>query len=231
MLPAPVDPRVHSRASRQFRKGWICGKSSEEEERRFYSKEREKISKARDELLAWHEKYRVQPSEKRIEAAVAAWDQVLKDPGKIILRGIGLEKWTNFLAPLIRVGPPAVPFVLERMGKAETLTEEGEYGIAIATMTGKADPGLVRRLLLGDGEQKGLACYIIASAGSKEWKDELQSLLFQLDVEVAWEASDALAACHRKAALPILRAALKQGKFTNDQHVAELAQGLDHASE
>jgi hypothetical protein len=177
---------------------------------------------AKDALLTWHARHRAEPEEVILESVLSKHGRDLPDV------------WISEHPPnddgslrFIRLGKAALPSIIERKGRAARLPEKGSCELFIASVTGKADPAVLRDLFAGGDEEKSLACTIVAWAGSKDWKSELEAILRD-STGPTGAAAAALAACHRKGALPALQAA--QGA-NPDVRMGELIRRVEGSAE
>jgi hypothetical protein len=170
-------------------------------------------------LLGWHARHREEPEEVLVRSVLS------RHGGELPEIGVELTPPEDGSLRLVRLGNAALPAILARRARATRLTEKGGCELFIATVTGNADPVVLRALFRGKEEEKSLACAIALHADTKDWKRELEAVLIEFASAgqppgplLAKTPALALAACHRKAALPALRA----------RHEANPTLGLDY---
>ncbi len=184
----------------------FCGNCTPEEIARISREENARCARAKADLLAWHEQHAGDRELARVRAALAVWETKFGD-GDFLNQEYYNTGWaTRRLEPLIRFDVCILDEVRRRKRAATNITVKGNYDIIIAAVTGGGDKALVQKLLRGSDPQRGLACQIIAAAGSHDWKEELDRLQYRGGFRSGL-ASHTLAVCHRAEAIPLLRKA------------------------
>jgi sugar lactone lactonase YvrE len=210
----------------QYAGGFIdCGNTGPDERERFEKVEALKRKPRRQEFLEWHGQMLRATPEARLGQALYMWQGTIHNAGVSGDR-TPLEN-SDFLA-LLRLGAPAVPLLKEWGDQATTGAARAGSALAVAAITGQVDDELVSELLSSgaDGETS-LGIEMILAAGSRQWRDELARLQAKAG-RVGRKASQALAVCHLRDAIPLLRAAPKENS-TAGYALKELEAGATQA--
>jgi hypothetical protein len=197
----------------EFRKGGICGNSSQEEYSKFIGQEERRTEEAKRRLMTWLAEWQDLSSDQRSVAVVSAWqDELQRTPGdyESLYFASQVTRYRN----LLRRGPAMLPAVQAVQSRSSDLTVRGGLEFFKAFWTGQCDAGLVSELLDGNFHQQMIACDIIAAAIDTSWKDQLAELLREQeppsDNLPAWvrrvdKAVETLVMCHDVEALPLLK--------------------------
>ena len=188
-----------------YRPHGICGNSSFLEIWLFRRSEAAICRREKKDLLQWRQEKGIKPMKDRLEKAFAQWNRSFD----VYLDPHGVEEAVQQFEPLIRMGESALPLLVKKKNESTRLYTKGNVEFIIATITGNLDKPLVRELLRSEPE---VACRVIVAAGSRDWKEELDQLQYRdrFDTNIA---SGALAICHRKAAIPLLKKAADSSKW------------------
>lgn len=208
----------------------ICGLGMEKFEARQRWNEELRVKyyePGRKKLLAWLDEHANLNETARCRAALAAWEQLLKNKDS----GIPIKNFIYIpIYRLARLGTPLVPLLRERQQQTDSLLDQGFAEFLAATITGKVDDRLIRELLreehvikkvnaagdeVSDAERARdrefhlLALRIIQAGHAKGYLPELTAMLKDERYSQS-EVAQTLAMVHGKEALPLLRTAPKE---------------------
>ena len=136
-------------------------------------------------MLEWHENTKGLKAEDRLAAALKKWDDLLEQQG-FRFRGYyygGGWDWRK-LEPLIRGGKPIIPLIEAHIDTIDELGIIGNYEAVLATIRGKPNEAVIRKLLSSENPSYRhhyafQACEIIVASGSVDWMDELNMLQYR----------------------------------------------------
>jgi sugar lactone lactonase YvrE len=196
----------------------ICGNSTEEEIARLVKEDEERVRANVRRFRPWHARFLASSPAERAAAVLEAWW------GRLAGSVAQAYNLSRELGGLIRGGDAVVP-ALERVVATTTDRNVRANGhIVLAAIRGHADFDVVTALLDGDDEEAAIGIAMIAATGSRVWSSHLEQVLAR-DEAVRQDAAVALAATHRRNALPVLQRAAGAPTYARQA----LEAGLAHA--
>lgn len=211
-----------------YRIGGMCGNSTPDEIKRFVDADREHCEEGKKLVLSWHEKYKGQAEKSRLDAALGEWIKLLQNQNFKHRSYYGGDWAWKKLEPLIRGGAQMIPLIEAQKKATLDIGIRANLEVVRAAITGKVDATLVRDLLASKDvsykhHEAVLALEIIVAAGNDDWIEELNDLQFRPYFKQK-KASHALAICHRKMAIPLLKSAVEKNpsNYTAKYAILEL---------
>ena len=180
-----------------FRQRWICGNSSSFEIAKFGRAQEQALVEASSKLRKLWTEVRPMKTEERIAFAIRGWREYV---GYIQKDAEGFHFFD--MEPLVRFGAPAIEALRAEQARETKLDAKAVWETVIATITGREDAQLVRRLFEGTDNQRELACEIVVGATSRAWLPQLEELRLPYP---RIRNIYAIATCHRDAGLPALK--------------------------